>query len=87
MAFTATNSTKEPRAQSIGPKKIQLLTWTATSGTTSGTVTASNLIRAEHIIIDGVSLTAAPTFSGNVTTLAFVDPAATVFGTCMVIGV
>lgn len=86
MAFAAVVSTKEPRAQSIGPKKIQILTWSAASADVSGTVTATNLSRAEHIIIDGLKLTSAPTFSGNVVTLAFADPAATVYGTCIIIG-
>lgn len=86
MAFAATNSTADPRAQSIGPRKMQVMTWTTASGDSSGTVTADGLIRAENIIIDGIKLTAAPTFSGNVVTLAFVDPAATVYGTLIVMG-
>lgn len=88
MAFVATASTKEPRAFSIGPKKIQILTWAAASGDTSGTVTATGLSRAEHILIDGkIIQTSAATYSGNVVTLAFADPLATVVGTCIVIGV
>lgn len=86
MAFAATNSAADPRAQSLGPRKMQVLTWTTVSGDTSGTVTADNLIRAENIIIDGLKLTAAPTVSGNVVTLAFANPAATIYGTCIVFG-
>lgn len=87
MAFAATNSTKEPRSFSIGPYKIQLLTFTVLSGDTSGTVTCDRLTTAEHIVMDGaLAFTAAPTFSGNVVTLAFTDPAASRFGTIMVFG-
>ncbi len=87
MAFAATASTKEPRAFSIGPLKIQIFTCTAASGDTSGTITASSLKEAFHVILDGgLNLTAAPTFSTNVVTLAFTDPAADAFGTAIVIG-
>jgi hypothetical protein len=87
MAFAATASTKEPRSFSIGPLKVQIFTYTAVSGDTSGTITATALKEAFHVILDG-SLThsAAPTFSTNVVTLAFVDPAANRFGTVIVIG-
>jgi hypothetical protein len=89
MAFAASNLTAEPRALSIGPVKLQLMTFTAVSGDTSGTITASAIIdRIDQIIIDGgLKLTAAPTFSGNVATIAFADPAANAFGNIIVIGV
>lgn len=89
MAFAATLSTAEPRAIGVGPKKFQLYTFTAVSGDTSGTITAAGIIdRIEHIIMDGgLKLTAAPTFSGNVATIAFADPAANAFGTVLVIGI
>lgn len=88
MAFSASNSTKEPRSFSIGPLKIQIMDWTAVSGDTSGTVTADGLSDAQHIILSGgpLTLTAAPTFSSNVVTLAFSDPAANRFGSLIVIG-
>ncbi len=86
MAFTATDSTADPRAQSIGPRKMQILTWTAVSADTTGTVTADKMQYVESIIIDGLKMTAAPTFATNVVTLAFTDPAANIFGTCMVFG-
>jgi len=87
MAFTATASTTEPRAFSIGPLKIQIMTYTVASADTSGTVTAAGLKEIQHIILDGViTHTSAPTFSGNVATLAFVDPAATRQGTIICIG-
>jgi hypothetical protein len=89
MAFAATKSTKEPRAISIGPLRIQIMTYTAASGDVSGTITADAMAdRATHIIMDGgLRLTAAPTFSGNVATLAFADPAADAFGTIVVFGI
>lgn len=86
MAFVATNSTKEPRSFSIGPLKIQIMTYAAASADVSGTVTADGLSSAQHIILDGLQQTTAASFSGNVVTLAFEDPAATVTGTLIVIG-
>jgi hypothetical protein len=88
MAFAATASTKEPRSFSIGTRKIQIMTYTAASGDTSGTVTATSLSRIDHIILDGkIAHTALPTVSGNVATLAFADPAADAFGTVICIGI
>jgi hypothetical protein len=87
MAFAAVDSTAEGRSFSIGPVKIQILTWSAASGDTSGTITADRLQYAQHVIIDGkIAHTSAPTFSGNVVTLAFADPVATVYGTAIVFG-
>ena len=88
MAFAAVNSTSEPRSYSTGPLKEQLLTYSVASGDTSGTVTCDALTTAMHIIIDGVcgAATAAPTFSGNVVTLAFADPVATRYGSIRVLG-
>lgn len=88
MAFAATNSTKEPRSFSIGPVKVQILTYSAASGDTSGTITADKLSRVDHVIVDGgLTNTAAPSVSGNVATLAFADPAADIFGTIICIGI
>lgn len=87
MAFAAVASTKEPRSFSIGPLKIQVFTYSAASADVAGTITATGLNEAMHVILDGaIHHTAAPTFSGNVVTLAFADPAATVYGTAIVIG-
>lgn len=87
MAFAAVVLTSEPRAFSIGPVKAQVLTWSAASADTSGTATALSLSSISHVLLDGgLTLTAAPTFSGNVVTLAFADPAATVYGTMIVYG-
>lgn len=87
MAFTATNSTSEPRSFSLGPVKAQIMTYTVASADVSGTITADALTTATHVLIDGViTHTSAPTFSGNVVTLAFADPAATRQGTIIVLG-
>lgn len=88
MAFAATKSTKEPRSFSIGPVKVQIFTCTAASADTSGTITADALKEAWHVILDGEFVhSAAPTFSGNVVTLAFADPGiGGAFGTAIVIG-
>ena len=87
MAFAAVVSTSEPRAVSIGTVKQQILTWSAASADVAGTATATSLSSISHVLLDGgLILTAAPTFSGNVITLAFADPAATVYGTMIVYG-
>lgn len=88
MAFTATLSTKEVRKLALGgPLKYEVFTYTATSGTTSGTVTSKNLHTIYHCMIDGVRQSALPTFSSNVATLTLTDPAATIFGTLILVGV
>lgn len=87
MAFSASNLTAEPRAFSGGPVKYQLMTWSVASGDTSGTLTADSLSKVDMVILSGgLTLTAAPTFSGNVATIAFVNPAATRYGTALLIG-
>ncbi len=87
MAFAATVLATEPRAFSIGPVKAQVFTWSTISGDTSGTITTTSLHSISHILIDGgLTLTAAPTFSSGVVTLAFNDPVASLFGTAIVYG-
>lgn len=86
MALVATNVTGEPRSFSIGPVKVQLINFSVASADTSGTITADGLSSIDQIIVTGIVQTAAPTFSGNVATLAFVDPAATRYGQAIVIG-
>lgn len=87
MAFAATASTKEPRSHSVGPVKHAYLTYTAVSGDTTGTITVASLKDVFHIILDGgLVYTAAPTYSGNVATIAFSDPTANRFGTIVAIG-
>jgi hypothetical protein len=88
MSFAATISSSEGRKFSIGgPLRGELLTFTAVSGDTSGTITSKNLHQIYHCIIDGVQLTAAPTFSSGVATVTFADPGANAFGTILLIGV
>lgn len=88
MAFVASASSTEARANSLGgPLKYEILTYTAASGDIAGTITSKNLHQIYHILQDGLQETALPVIAANVATLAFVDPAATVFGTIIVIGV
>jgi hypothetical protein len=86
MALVATASTSEPRAHSIGPRRIQVLNCSVASGDTTGTITAPGLTTATDAIVNGVKLSAAPTFSGNVVTLAFADPLATQYFQVIVLG-
>jgi hypothetical protein len=87
MAFAAANSSKEARSFSIGPVKIQIMTWSAASADVSGTITADKLSSLDHVLLSGgLALTAQPTYSANVATLAFADPAATVAGLVICIG-
>lgn len=86
MALSATNSPNEPRSFSLGPVKAQLITFSVASGDVSGTVTCDKLSKVDYCIVSGITKTATPTFSGNVITLAFVDPAATVFGEIIAMG-
>lgn len=87
MAFSASDSTSEPRSFSLGPVKVQILTYTAASGDTSGTITADALSSAQHVLLDGgLALTSAPSMSGNVVTLAFANPGANRAGTILVLG-
>jgi hypothetical protein len=63
------------------------MTYSVASGDTSGTITATHINTVTSVLIDGgLVLTAAPTFSGRTVTLAFIDPAATVYGTIIVRG-
>lgn len=88
MAFLAENSTSEPRSFSIGPLKVQLMTYSAANADVSGTITADKLSSVSHVIIDGaLNRTAADSISGNVITLAFADPGAGgIRGNIIVIG-
>jgi hypothetical protein len=89
MAFSATMATSAgiERAFSLGPIKIQFFTYSAASADTSGTITVTGMSNVKHVQLDGSLVNSAlPTYSGNVVTLAFVDPAATVHGTGFAIG-
>ncbi len=88
MAFVATLSTSEPRKFAFGgPLKCEIQTYTVGTGITSGTITAKDLSTVYHAFVDGLQSTALPVCSGNTAVLAFVDPAATVYGSILLIGV
>ena len=91
MAFVALDKTDGTRirpAISLGPIKMQNMTFTCLSTDTSGTVTADNLIEIAAIIIPGLVQTAAASISGNVATLTFNAPGGTtVAGDLIVLGV
>lgn len=78
----------EPRSFSLGPRKMQLVRVNVVSGDTGATVTADNMASVDECLVCGgpVTLTAQPTMSGNVATLAFTDPAASRFLQCILIG-
>ena len=87
MAFAAVDSTSDGRKFSQGPVNMQIMTWSAISGDTSGTITADRMSSVSHVIIDGgLVMNAAPTYATNVVTLAFNDPVASVYGTILVFG-
>ncbi len=77
MALTVTALSAEPRSWSTGPWKQQVLIFSVANGDTSGTITADSLSSAQACVVGGLEMTAQPTFSGNVITLAFADPLAT----------
>lgn len=82
MALSATNpdTSSSLRAHSIGDNLNRvIMNFTANSGDTSGTITVSPLKTLLHILMLGGKLThtAAPTYSGNVATLAFIVPVET----------
>lgn len=88
MAFVASNNTNYPNTLSLGPIKMQLLTYAAASGDTSGTVTADRMTRIVAVFVDGkIFQTSAATFAANVATLTFADPVATVVGDVIVLGI
>jgi hypothetical protein len=71
---------------SVGKVRVQKKTFSVANLDTSGTVTFDGLHSISHVEVEGVLLTAAVTMSGNVATLAFVDPAATHYGTITAYG-
>lgn len=88
MSFAAVASTSEPRKVSFGgPLKAEFYTYSAASADTSGTITSKNMHAIYQVLMDGLTQSAAATFSGNVATITFVDPAATVYGSIILIGV
>lgn len=89
MAFSATMSTAPgiERPFSLGPIKAQTFTFTAASGDTSGTITIPGLSQVSLVVLGGsLVYSAAHTYSTNIATVTFTDPAATVFGTGIAYG-
>jgi len=86
MAFVASNNGSEARSFSVGPVKCQLMKYTAASADVAGTITASALKEIFLVQVEGLQQTTAASFSGNVATIAFVDPAASVTGSIVVWG-
>lgn len=86
MALSGSSPSNESRSYSIGPQKIQQLNISAANGDTSGTLTFDRLSSIDFVIVSGLIMSAAPTFSGNVATLAFADPLATVYGQVIAFG-
>jgi len=91
MAMVVTDgsdSSRTRRAFGIGGGlKLQLMTYTCDSASTSATITADALIEVSAIYIDGVVQTAAPTYSGNQVTITFAAPGASIVGDIIAIGV
>ena len=91
MSFSATIQTDSSRGRnpiSLGPLKMQLMTYTCVSTDTSGTVTVPGFIEIAQIVVDGLVQTTAATFSANVATLTFAAPGGTtVAGDIVVFGV
>ena len=80
MAITTAAPTNNSRSFSLGDGlSAQYLDYTAISGATSGTVTASGLRSILHVMVMGSRLrhSAAPTYATNVATLAFIVPTET----------
>lgn len=71
----------DPAAWSVGPFKMEVQYINVISGDTGATVTAASLSRVDFCVVggDGVVLTAQPTYSGAIATLAFTDPTANRF--------
>jgi hypothetical protein len=74
MAFSSSPLTKEPRAFSLGPWKMEIHSFTAADDDTSGVVTAKNL---KEVIAAMPSVhCSAISVSGAAATLTFADPGA-----------
>lgn len=87
-AVGAALSAELARAFSIGFEKMEIQSVAVVSGDTGATITAKNLSRVDCALVTGgpVTLTAQPTYSGAVATLAFTDPAASAFLQIILLG-
>ena len=85
-AATASTALSYP-AFSVGPVKMQIMDIGIISGDDGATATADRLSQVDYaILVADVTQTAAVTYSGNVATFTFTDPAATVKGTVILLG-
>ncbi len=85
-AATASTALAYP-AFSVGPVRMQIMDISIVSGDDGATATADRLSKVDYAVLIGdVRQTAVPTYSGNVATFAFADPAATVKGTVILFG-
>lgn len=83
----AVASANIPRTYSIGPYKIQTFDINHISGDTTCVVTGDRMDTVLHAILaSSVVQTSAPTYSTNSVTFTFTNPAATVYGQCIIIG-
>ncbi len=77
-AATASTALSYP-AFSMGPVKVQIMDVPMISGDTAATATATRLSTVDYAILIGApAQSAVPTYSDNVATFAFADPAATI---------
>lgn len=79
MALALTAASSANRKHSLGPVYEQVVDYTVASGDTTATITAPTISKI-LMVMDGSNVlthTAAPTYSGNVATLAFTVPAST----------
>ncbi len=76
------------RSMSIGFEKMEIQTVAIVSGDTGATITAKALGRVDCCLVTGgpITLTAQPTYSTNVATLAFTDPVASIFVQVVLLG-
>ena len=86
-ASSATNNLGSAHARSIGDVKMEIHDISIISGDVSATATATALSRIDYaILVAAVSQSAVPSYSGKVATFTFVDPAATVKGSVIILG-
>lgn len=79
--------TNIPNTFSIGPYKLQIMDAPIVSGNTSLTATADRMDTVlSAVLCANVTQTSVVTFSTNVATFTFTDPAATVKGHVLLIG-
>jgi hypothetical protein len=74
-------------AFSFGPVKVQFMDISIISGDVSATATADRLSKVDYaLLIADVAQSAVATYSNNVATFTFSDPAATIKGNVMLLG-